>query len=104
MSVTNNPQREYGDQTLQQFGYQQEFRRELKRFASFAIGFLFHQYYDRNIHHLWLCTELGWAVRHLDMAYCHCRSAFCVAGLCSTGLTFTSGRLFVPVDFAAGES
>ena len=41
MSVTENPQREYGDQTLQQFGYQQEFRRELKRFASFAIGFSF---------------------------------------------------------------
>ncbi len=41
MSVADNPQREYGDQTLQQFGYRQEFRRELKRFASFAIGFSF---------------------------------------------------------------
>jgi amino acid transporter len=29
------------DQVLQQYGYQQEFRRELKRFASFAIGFSF---------------------------------------------------------------
>ena len=41
MSVTENPQREYGDQALQQFGYRQEFRRELKRFASFAVGFSF---------------------------------------------------------------
>src|SRR5579863_1588335 len=41
MSVTENPRREYGDQSLQQFGYRQEFRRELKRFASFAIGFSF---------------------------------------------------------------
>jgi len=29
------------DNVLQQFGYQQEFKRELKRFASFAIGFSF---------------------------------------------------------------
>ncbi len=29
------------DQVLQQYGYRQEFRRELKRFASFAIGFSF---------------------------------------------------------------
>jgi amino acid transporter len=29
------------DQVLQKYGYQQEFRRELKRFASFAIGFSF---------------------------------------------------------------
>lgn len=29
------------DRVLEQFGYQQEFRRELKRFASFAIGFSF---------------------------------------------------------------
>ena len=29
------------DQPLQDFGYKQEFRRELKRFASFAVGFSF---------------------------------------------------------------
>ncbi len=104
MSVTENPQREYGDQTLQQFGYRQEFRRELKRFASFAIGFLIHFNYDRNLHDLWLCLELGWAVRYLDMAYCHCWSAFCIACLRRASVAFTSGRLFVPVDFTTGKS
>ncbi len=29
------------DQILEKFGYRQEFRRELKHFASFAVGFSF---------------------------------------------------------------
>ena len=41
MSLADNPQGEYADSTLQKFGYQQEFKRELKRFASFAVGFSF---------------------------------------------------------------
>ncbi|HYK86696.1 MAG TPA: amino acid permease, partial [Ktedonobacteraceae bacterium] len=43
MSLTDNPQGGYTDTdaTLQKFGYQQEFKRELKRFASFAVGFSF---------------------------------------------------------------
>jgi amino acid permease len=41
MSVTDNRHGEEAEQTLGQYGYQQEFRRELKRFASFAVGFSF---------------------------------------------------------------
>jgi amino acid transporter len=41
MSVTENPEGSYAEESLQKYGYQQEFRRELKRFASFAIGFSF---------------------------------------------------------------
>ena len=43
MSLADNPQGGYTntDTTLQKFGYQQEFKRELKRFASFAVGFSF---------------------------------------------------------------
>ena len=41
MSVTDNRPGEEAEQTLGQYGYQQEFRRELKRFASFAVGFSF---------------------------------------------------------------
>ncbi len=41
MSLTENPQGSYAEEALQKYGYQQEFRRELKRFASFAIGFSF---------------------------------------------------------------
>ena len=41
MSVTENPEGSYAEEALQKYGYQQEFRRELKRFASFAIGFSF---------------------------------------------------------------
>jgi len=41
MSLADNSQNLSEDQTLQQFGYQQEFKRELKRFASFAVGFSF---------------------------------------------------------------
>src|SRR6266567_6638345 len=41
MSLADNTQSFSEDQTLQKFGYQQEFRRELKRFASFAVGFSF---------------------------------------------------------------
>ncbi|HWZ20864.1 MAG TPA: amino acid permease [Ktedonobacteraceae bacterium] len=41
MSLAENPQDIYAEEALQKYGYQQEFRRELKRFASFAIGFSF---------------------------------------------------------------
>ena len=41
MSLTDNTQSFPEDQTLQKFGYQQVYKRELKRFASFAVGFSF---------------------------------------------------------------
>ena len=41
MSLADNPQNISEDQTLQKFGYHQEYKRELKRFASFAVGFSF---------------------------------------------------------------
>src|SRR6202162_4645509 len=41
MSLTENPQGSYAEEALQKYGYRQEFRRELKRFAIFAIGFSF---------------------------------------------------------------
>ena len=41
MSLTENPQGNYAEEALQKYGYRQEFRRELKRFAIFAIGFSF---------------------------------------------------------------
>ncbi|GAC1631646.1 MAG: amino acid permease [Ktedonobacteraceae bacterium] len=41
MSLADNSPGGYTDTTLQSFGYQQEFKRELKRFASFAVGFSF---------------------------------------------------------------
>src|SRR5207248_10596694 len=41
MSLTDNTQSFSEDQTLRKFGYQQEYKRELKRFASFAVGFSF---------------------------------------------------------------
>ncbi len=41
MSLAENPEGSYAEEALQKYGYQQEFRRELKRFASFAIGFSF---------------------------------------------------------------
>src|SRR5215468_6141909 len=41
MSLTENPQGSYAEEALQKYGYKQEFRRELKRFASFAIAFSF---------------------------------------------------------------
>src|SRR3989440_5800705 len=41
MSLADNTQSFSEDQTLQKFGYEQEFKRELKRFASFAVGFSF---------------------------------------------------------------
>ena len=41
MSLADNPQNISEDQTLQKFGYRQEYKRELKRFASFAVGFSF---------------------------------------------------------------
>ena len=40
MSTVDNS-RESADQTLEQFGYRPAFKRELKRFASFAVGFSF---------------------------------------------------------------
>src|SRR6266496_2368784 len=41
MSLADNSQEFSEEQTLQRYGYQQEFKRELRRFASFAIGFSF---------------------------------------------------------------
>ncbi len=41
MSLAENTQSNYAEQAVQKYGYRQEFRRELKRFASFAIGFSF---------------------------------------------------------------
>jgi len=41
MSLAENQQSGYAEEALQKYGYRQEFRRELKRFASFAIGFSF---------------------------------------------------------------
>jgi amino acid transporter len=41
MSLVDDPQGSYSEQVLQRYGYRQEFRRELKRFASFAVGFSF---------------------------------------------------------------
>jgi amino acid transporter len=41
MSLAEKTQSFSEDQTLQKFGYRQEFKRELKRFASFAVGFSF---------------------------------------------------------------
>ena len=41
MSLADNTQNSYAEQAVEKYGYRQEFRRELKRFASFAIGFSF---------------------------------------------------------------
>src|SRR5947209_999114 len=41
MSLAENTQSNYAEQAVQNYGYRQEYRRELKRFASFAIGFSF---------------------------------------------------------------
>jgi amino acid transporter len=41
MSLTDNSQSSSIDATLHGFGYRQEFKRELRRFASFAVGFSF---------------------------------------------------------------
>jgi amino acid transporter len=41
MSLADHSQELSEEQTLQRYGYQQEFKRELRRFASFAIGFSF---------------------------------------------------------------
>lgn len=41
MSATDKSQPVYDEQVLHKYGYQQEFRRELKRFTSFAVGFSF---------------------------------------------------------------
>ena len=50
MSLADNSQNLSEDQTLQQFGYQQEFKRELKRFASFAVGFSFISMTAHTVH------------------------------------------------------
>src|SRR5258707_15066763 len=41
MSLTDNQQGSYAEEALRKYGYRPEFRRELKRFASFAVGFSF---------------------------------------------------------------
>jgi hypothetical protein len=41
MSLADHSQDFSEEQTLQRYGYQQEYKRELRRFASFAIGFSF---------------------------------------------------------------
>src|SRR5579875_2489306 len=41
MSLSEQPKLVSEEQLVEQFGYRQEFRRELKRFASFAVGFSF---------------------------------------------------------------
>src|SRR5216683_991209 len=41
MSLAEDQQSGYAEEALQKYGYRPEFRRELKRFASFAIGFSF---------------------------------------------------------------
>ncbi len=41
MPLADNTQSSYAEQAVEKYGYRQEFRRELKRFASFAIGFSF---------------------------------------------------------------
>ena len=41
MSLTEGSQSSYSDRVVEQSGYNQEFHRGLKRFASFAIGFSF---------------------------------------------------------------
>ena len=41
MSLTDHPQGGFAEEALQKYGYRQEFRRELKRFAIFAVGFSF---------------------------------------------------------------
>ncbi len=40
MSLAEQPQN-YAEEAVRKYGYRQEFRREIKRFASFAIGFSF---------------------------------------------------------------
>ncbi len=41
MSLSDDVRQKPSDGVLETFGYKQEFRRELKRFASFAVGFSF---------------------------------------------------------------
>lgn len=41
MSLAKGSQNSYAEQIVEQSGYRQEFRRDLKRFASFAVGFSF---------------------------------------------------------------
>ncbi|GAC1613671.1 MAG: hypothetical protein NVS4B7_05270 [Ktedonobacteraceae bacterium] len=59
MSLADNPQNISEDQTLQNFGYRQEYKRELKRFASFAVGFSFISMSAHTVHllRLYLCRR-----------------------------------------------
>ena len=41
MSLAEDQQSNYAEEALKKYGYRPEFQRELKRFASFAIGFSF---------------------------------------------------------------
>ncbi len=50
MSLAENPQSSYTEEALQKYGYRQEFRRELKRFASFAVGFSFISMTAHSLH------------------------------------------------------
>jgi hypothetical protein len=50
MSLTDKTQSGYSDSALQKYGYQQEFKRELKRFASFAVGFSFISMTTHGLH------------------------------------------------------
>ncbi len=93
MSLSDNTQSFSEDQTLQKFGYQQEFKRELKRFASFAIGFSF----------IWISPEFKRAIGHMDLAACHHWSIIRLAGLCRAGITYTAGRLLISMDVTTGE-
>jgi hypothetical protein len=40
MSLAEQPQ-SYAEEAARKYGYKQEYRRDLKRFASFAVGFSF---------------------------------------------------------------
>ena len=64
MSLAENSQNVSEDQILQRFGYRQEYKRELRRFASFAIGFSF---ISMNAHSLHLLTNhtLVWFPSHI---------------------------------------
>src|SRR5205823_2971843 len=61
----------------------------------------FHHY--RYLHYIWISIKLGWAAGHLDLATCHHWSIIRIPGLCHTGITYTAGRLFLPVGIATGE-
>jgi hypothetical protein len=41
MSLAEQQPQSYSEEAVQKYGYRQEYRRDLKRFASFAVGFSF---------------------------------------------------------------